>query len=65
MTLEEKQDTLRDLGAAIAKAKRHFDDGSTTFFVNVSAWTIWHNRSGNPAAKPQRKHGRGDLCHED
>ena len=64
MTLEEKQDTLRNFGTAISIAKRLLDDESETISVSVGAWTI-ERRSGNSTAKPQWKHGRGDLCHED
>ena len=64
MTLEEKNDTLRDFGTAISIAKRLIDDESETFSVNVGAWTIWY-KSGNSAVKPQLERGRGDLCHAD
>ena len=40
MTLEEKNETLRDLGHCIQEAKRYFDNGNDFFIVQSGAWKI-------------------------
>lgn len=43
MTLEEKNETLRDLGACIQEAKRYFDNGNDFFSVALGCWKIEFN----------------------
>ena len=40
MTIEEKNETLRDLGKCITEAKRYFDNGNDFFTVQSGAWKI-------------------------
>ena len=40
MTIEEKNETLRDLGKCITEAKRYFDNGNDFFTVRSGAWEI-------------------------
>ena len=40
MTIEEKCETLRDMGRCIMEAKRYFDGGSDFFTVQSGAWRI-------------------------
>jgi hypothetical protein len=40
MTLEEKNETLRDLGECIQLAKRYFDNGNDMFSVSSGHWTV-------------------------
>ena len=44
MTLKEKNDTMRDLGTAIAEAKRYIDNGNDFFIIAVGAWEIRFDR---------------------
>ena len=46
MTIEEKQDILRDFGTAIAGAKRYIDNGNDFFIFSVGAWEIRYDRCG-------------------
>lgn len=54
MTIEEKQDTLRDFGAAIAEAKRYIDNGNDFFIITVGAWEIRFDRCGIAKGKEPR-----------
>ena len=40
VTLEEKNETLRDLGKCITEVKRYFDNGNDLFTVQSGAWRI-------------------------
>lgn len=49
MTLEEKNETLRDLGVCIQEAKRYFDNENDCFSVALGCWNIEFNRAVNMA----------------
>lgn len=44
MTLEEKNETLQDLGVCIKEAKRYFDNENDCFGVSLGCWTIEFNK---------------------
>lgn len=51
MTIEERQDVLRDFGTAIAEAKRYVDNGNDFFVLSAGAWEIRFDRCGIATGK--------------
>ena len=51
MTLEEKNETLREMGDCIQKAKKLFDSGKSRFSVGVGKWKIEFGEASRVSGK--------------